>query len=220
MTKQNDQLECPVGETACRFLDEVGTLRDRVAELAELVHTDTLTGLFNYRHFVLALEREMERTERTGQPTSLIMLDLDHFKGVNDTWGHEAGNRVLQHLAHLLHQLLRRIDVACRYGGEEFAVILPATPLARAVRVAERLRLALASAPIMEGDEALRVTMSLGVGVHLRNSGLNPKRFIEQVDKYLYEAKQLGRNRVAHPGLEAGRPKGQVGPDEKAALFE
>ncbi|MCG8425982.1 MAG: GGDEF domain-containing protein, partial [Chromatiales bacterium] len=198
----------------------VVTLRAQAESLSELVHTDTLTGLFNYRHFTMALEQEMERTRRAGQPLALILLDIDHFKKVNDTRGHEVGNQALVHLAKIMQQMLRRVDVACRYGGEEFAVILPGTPLPRAISAAQRLRQALeeSSLPLEDGSE-LRITASMGVSVYLRDTALSPEGLVKEADHYLYQAKEQGRNRVAHPDLEQYRPKGQVGADEKAALF-
>ena len=115
---------CPVGETDCPLVAEVSELRHNLVELSNLVRTDTLTGLANYRYFVQELGQEIERTQRSMQPTSLIMLDIDFFKKVNDQWGHEVGNQALKHLAQLLRQAVRRLDTPCRYGGEEFAIIL------------------------------------------------------------------------------------------------
>lgn len=210
---------CPVGESECQYIDELMRLRARTEELSELVHTDTLTGLYNYRHFSLVLEQELERTRRTGQPTCLIMVDLDHFKAVNDTWGHEIGNKVLKQTANLMTQLLRRIDIPCRYGGEEFALILPGTPLPRAIQAAERLRMALQETAVEFDGQQLSVTASMGVSVYMKESKLSVEAFIKEADGFLYQAKEAGRNRIAHPDLETVRPKGQVSKDEKAALF-
>ena len=90
--------KCPVGETSCEWLDEVENLRRQIDELSELVSTDALTGLFNFRHFKTILQAEMDRSKRSGIPTSLVLADLDHFKAVNDTYGHEIGNQALKHL--------------------------------------------------------------------------------------------------------------------------
>jgi diguanylate cyclase (GGDEF)-like protein len=218
-SKQQISPECPVGEKACPYIAELLERRAEVEQLAELVHSDTLTGLFNYRHFNLMLGQELERTQRSGQPTALIMLDLDHFKQVNDHHGHEAGNRVLQHVAALIKQQLRRIDIPCRYGGEEFALILPGTPLPRAVQAAKRLREVLAETPAELDTGPLAVTASLGVDIYQRESSLSQQHFVQQVDELLYQAKRDGRNRVVHADLEKARSKGHVGPDEKAALF-
>jgi len=211
--------ECPVGEASCRHIDRLLGLQQEVRELSELVLTDPLTRLFNYRHFAQALEQELERTRRSGQPTALIMLDLDHFKQVNDNWGHEVGNQVLCHTAGLMLTMLRKIDIPCRYGGEEFALILPGTPLARAVNAANRLRESIEASPLEVEGQPLFVTASMGVGVCGRHSSLSAEGFVHEVDGLLYRAKQEGRNRVAHPDLESVKPKGQVGAEEKAALY-
>ncbi|MCW8907222.1 MAG: GGDEF domain-containing protein [Sedimenticola sp.] len=211
--------ECPVGETRCRHIDRLLELQQEVDELSELVLTDPLTRLFNYRHFTQALEQELERTRRSGQPTALVMLDLDHFKQVNDRWGHEVGNQVLCHTAELMITMLRKIDIPCRYGGEEFALILPGTPLARAVNAASRLRESIEASPLEVDGQPLFVTASMGVGVYGRHSSLSVEAFVHEVDGLLYRAKQEGRNRVVHPDLESVKPKGQVGAEEKAALY-
>ncbi|MCW8946029.1 MAG: GGDEF domain-containing protein, partial [Sedimenticola sp.] len=110
-SNNNKTARCPVGESRCEHIDALLLLREERDALSELVLTDPLTRLFNYRHFSQSLEQELERTHRTGHPTALIMLDLDHFKRVNDQWGHEAGNRVLRQTADLMVSLLRKIDV-------------------------------------------------------------------------------------------------------------
>jgi len=217
--KDNNKLECPVGEAKCDRIDELLASQTEIEELSQLVHKDNLTGLFNFRHFELVLGQELERTQRTGQPTALIMLDLDHFKQVNDEWGHEGGNQVLRQVADTVTQVLRRIDIPCRYGGEEFALLLPSTPLPRAVQAAERLRQAIEEAVVEFDGKQIPVTASLGVGIYVRNANLTGENFVRQVDKQLYKAKEEGRNRVSHEDLEQFRPKGQVGQDEKALLF-
>ncbi|MDF1529429.1 MAG: GGDEF domain-containing protein [Sedimenticola sp.] len=218
-SNNNKTARCPVGESRCEHIDALLLLREERDALSELVLTDPLTRLFNYRHFSQSLELELERTHRTGHPTALIMLDLDHFKQVNDQWGHEAGNRVLRQTADLMVSLLRKIDVPCRYGGEEFALILPGTPLPRAVNAANRLRMAIEESPVLIDDLPLSITASLGVGVYMRESHFSAEAFVKQVDSLLYQAKESGRNRVAHPDLESLKPKGQVGAEEKAALY-
>ncbi|MES9856113.1 MAG: GGDEF domain-containing protein [Sedimenticola sp.] len=219
-SKETQEPLCPVEESQCQHIDELMELRLRTNELEGLVHTDTLTGLFNYRYFLLALEQELERTRRSGHPTSLVMLDLDHFKRVNDTWGHEVGNKVLRQTADIIGQLLRRIDFPCRYGGEEFVLILPATPLPRAITVAERLRQAIADTPVELESDTFSVNVSMGVSVYGKHSRLTSEAFIQEVDALLYQAKEGGRNRVEHAALDAVRPAGQVSKDEKSALFD
>ena len=195
-------LRCPDG-TECARSDEVLALRARLDELANQVHTDALTGLANYRAFTQALEQEMERTRRTDQPTSLIMLDIDHFKKVNDVWGHEVGNQALRHVARLLQQTVRKLDIPCRYGGEEFAVILPNTRLADSIPVAERLRLAIAQAPLTQPEGLLWLTASLGIDTFVNDQQAGVEELVQRADHYLYQAKQEGRNQVRHASLPA-----------------
>lgn len=212
--------DCPVGEHQCQIIDEMVELRQSSDELEKLVHTDTLTGLYNYRHFSLVLEQELERTRRTGQPTCMILLDLDHFKCVNDTWGHEAGNQVLRRCAALMKQTLRKIDIPCRYGGEEFAIILPGTHLPLAVSVANRLREDIMTAPVEVDDEVIEYTASMGVDTYVMGDVIGAEDFVKQVDEQLYRAKQEGRNRVCHRPFDHIRPDTEVSLDEKRALFE
>jgi diguanylate cyclase (GGDEF)-like protein len=220
MSSDVEKPDCPVGEAKCHLVDELVELRRESGELKELVHTDTLTGLFNYRHFRLALEQEMERTHRTGQPTALVLLDLDHFKRVNDTWGHETGNRALCQTASLLHAMVRKIDIPCRYGGEEFALILPGTQLPFAVNVAERLRESIAAMPLQVEQGETRFTASMGVDIYQAGEEDTQEAFVERVDKLLYRAKEEGRNRVCHSELRYLKPDTEVSPEEKRALFE
>ncbi len=212
--------DCPVGEHECQILDELVELRESSDELEKLVHTDTLTGLYNYRHFSLVLEQELERTRRTGQPTSMILMDLDHFKKTNDTWGHEAGNQVLRMCAELMKQTLRKIDIPCRYGGEEFAVILPGTHLPLAVSVANRLRADIHAMPVEVDDGVIECTASMGVDTYIMGDVVGAEDFVKQADEQLYRAKHEGRNLVCHRPFDHIRPDTEVSPEEKRALFE
>jgi diguanylate cyclase (GGDEF)-like protein len=212
--------ECPVGEHACPFPDEVANLREKVQELAREVRTDGLTGLFNYRHFSDLLENEVERSRRSGLPLALIMVDLDHFKQLNDTWGHEAGNHVLVQVAKVLREGVRRIDAVCRYGGEEMAIVLPGARLTRAVQVAERLREHIEQLRFEAGGESLRISASFGVAVLRGTEVSDVSSLVQAADEMLYQAKAQGRNRVCHPPLIAETPETQVTRDEKRALLE
>ncbi len=216
----NDTIECPVDEPSCWLVDELAGLRKEAEKLRDQVHTDTLTGLYNYRHFALELAQELERTRRSGQPTSLIMIDLDHFKDINDTHGHEVGNQVLRMTADLIRSTVRRIDIPCRYGGEEFALILPSTQLALAVNVAERLREEIASTSLDLDGEELGFTASMGATLSVAGQGDTVESFVDRADKLLYEAKRGGRNRVCHSEYEYLKSDTEVSPDEKRALFE
>ena len=189
---------CPAGDEKCTNLSEVKHLKEEIKRLAALVRTDELTGLYSFRYFYQALSLEMERTRRSGQPTCLIMLDLDHFKTVNDAYGHEAGNAVLVHISSLIKQSVRRLDVPCRYGGEEFTIILPDTNLIQGVSFANRLRLVIENSPVKTSDSQLEIEASFGVDVYLKGDQLLEKEFLEKVDSFLYLAKQEGRNKVCH----------------------
>ena len=110
-------LKCPIDEPEGRWLEEIGNLRLQISELAELVSTDALTGLYNSHHFKKVLQAEMDRSKRSGIPTTLVMVDLDHFKNINDTHGHEVGNLALKHVAEIIKNEVRTTDCVCRYGG-------------------------------------------------------------------------------------------------------
>ena len=212
-------LQCPVGETSCEWLDEVDDLRQQISELSELVSTDALTGLFNFRHFKTVLQAEMDRSKRSGIPTSLVMVDVDHFKAINDNYGHEAGNLALKSLADILNSEVRTTDIVCRYGGEEFAMIFPETHLNLAVKVADRIRKQNSSESIaVDGDE-IKLTVSMGASVYMKFSVLDFNDFVASVDKYLYEAKQSGRNCICHIDYSELRSVTEVGVDERAMLF-
>lgn len=157
---------------------------------------DELTGAANRRALMQALDRDMARAMRTGEPYALLMLDIDHFKEVNDSFGHRAGDQVLRHVVAVMHTRLRAQDLVGRYGGEEFMVLLPDTPLAGAAALAETLREAIAQAPCVYEGRFIPVTVSIGVcGAHLE-SGDSGDRLIQAADQALYAAKSAGRNRV------------------------
>jgi diguanylate cyclase (GGDEF)-like protein len=167
-------------------------LRQNEAEIRALSLTDQLTGIGNRRRLDQALEEEISRAVRSGDKLSALMADLDHFKLVNDTYGHAVGDKVLETFGRLLRQTARLSDVLGRYGGEEFVVLMPNTARAEAVIFAERLRLALATTPIPPLKAP--ITVSLGV-VELR-PGESGEAFLRRVDDALYGAKSQGRNRV------------------------
>ena len=167
------------------------------ARLAELASTDSLTGAANRRHFMARAGMEVARSRRSGAALSLLCLDLDHFKQINDRYGHQAGDQVLKSVAAEIQRSLRPADLLARVGGEEFHVLLPDTDLARAVDVAERIRAALATLAIpMEGD-TLQVTASAGCA-QLAIDAADLQSLIRIGDERLYEAKAMGRNRVVY----------------------
>ena len=207
---------CPAGHDKCTNFSQVKRLQEKIKQLAALVRTDELTRLFNFRYFNQALGLEMERTRRSGQPTCLIMLDLDHFKAVNDAYGHEAGNVVLVHISNLIKKAVRRLDIPCRYGGEEFTIILPDTTLKQGVRFANRLRLIIENSPTKTSGALLGIEASFGVDVYATGDESIEKKFIEKVDSFLYLAKQEGRNRVCHSILSDEDKSGSVSKKLKA----
>jgi diguanylate cyclase (GGDEF)-like protein len=211
-------LSCPMGEELCVVIDQAQKLREELAIMAELVRTDTLTGLYNFRHFQSSLAREMERTRRTHQTTALLMVDLDFFKRVNDNWGHEVGNLALKSTADTLRNITRQLDIPCRYGGEEFAIILPATDLLTAIQVAERIRLQIESTPLLIEGKKLELTASLGVEVYTALHDDSPEQLVARADDRLYQAKQQGRNRVCHGGADMGNAAAAVSKEERDIL--
>jgi diguanylate cyclase (GGDEF)-like protein len=182
--------------------DELRQKNSQLEELLEKVNnmaiTDPLTGLFNRRRFSEVLSSEFERAKRYDTPFSLAMLDIDFFKKVNDTYGHDVGDTVLKGVAGVLLNSLRKIDTAARFGGEEFMVILPNTEKANAVIVAERIRQSIEQATFSGVDRP--VTASIGIA-SMPDSGIDQEdKVIRCADIALYQAKQTGRNRVLTAG--------------------
>ena len=213
-------LNCPRGDSACHFLGEIYDLRKAVDSLTEMVRTDSLTGLFNFRFFTETIALEMERTRRGTQPLSMIFLDIDHFKKFNDQWGHEQGNSALVHIAALIKLAVRKLDYPCRYGGEEFVILLPNTDLRQAVNVAERLCEIIAATPLeVAGQDPITITASLGVDQFTSVNSETSEAFIHRVDSWLYKAKDNGRNRVSCPALTNNARIESVSAEEKNALF-
>lgn len=174
-----------------RQLDEIAGLQ---AALREQATRDGLTGCFNRRYLDETLEREIARARRDGQPLSVVMLDLDHFKQLNDTCGHQVGDAALREVAEILRRDVRTEDVPCRYGGEEFLILMPQMPLAVAAERAEAWRQAVETMRI-PGSEA-RITLSVGIAAFPEH-GANSDQLTGSADQALYRAKRSGRNRVA-----------------------
>jgi len=174
------------------------------ARLYNLAIFDGLTSLHVARYFHLYLDKELQRCRRYGGQVSLVMCDLDHFKSVNDTHGHQVGDLVLQRVSQLIRDAARTIDVPARYGGEEFAVILPETDLEGATVFAERLRKAVAVTPVKFRDRELSVTLSIGLANYPLCGAQNKNQLVNQADKALYEAKRAGRNQVRVAPTKAG----------------
>lgn len=170
-------------------------LRDALEEVQRLAITDSLTGLHNRRHLLELARHELQRARRYRLPMSVFMLDIDEFKRVNDTYGHAIGDQVLQGVAECCRQELRGVDVLGRYGGDEFAAVLPETGLPAACQIAERLRKSIAQRALDTKAGQVTVTVSLGVAV-LDDEHLAPETVLDRADQALYVAKQSGRNRV------------------------
>jgi diguanylate cyclase (GGDEF)-like protein len=162
----------------------------------KIMTTDGLTQAYNKRYFLDVIEREFYRARRTGRPLSMLMVDVDLFKRINDTYGHLAGDEVLGELCRRINGLLRRDEVLARYGGEEFALVMSDTPLDEAREAGERLRRAVAGHPFVSEQATIDVTVSVGVASTEGRSLAEPTELIEQADQRLYAAKQSGRNRV------------------------
>ena len=174
-------------------IEEIGRLQ---VALQELAVRDSLTGLYNRRYLDETLEREVSRARREGIPLSLVMLDIDHFKRVNDTYGHQVGDQALKMLASILLANIRAEDVACRYGGEEFLILLPNMPLGAAIQRAEVWRSAVEELSVTMGDFNITFTISLGVAAYPEH-GKTPDDLTRCADQALYRAKHEGRNQVA-----------------------
>ncbi len=192
-----------------RIADETGAdlgasalLRDITEErrmeqrLRSLSTTDALTGLWNRRHLDQALALEFERARRYGLELSLLLFDIDHFKAFNDTYGHDVGDKVLKAVAEQVAATVRQVDIACRYGGEEFVVILPETDAEGACGMAERVRAAVAATDV----DGLRVTVTIGVAALAGSAAATAAELVEAADKALYRGKKDGRNRVVRAG--------------------
>ncbi len=172
-------------------------LRDNLDHSLELAVTDQLTGLHNRRYMVGQLGALVTRAVRGGEPVAAMMIDIDHFKQINDTFGHDVGDEVLREFAVRLASNVRAIDLPCRYGGEEFTVIMPDTRLEDARRIAERIRTHVAGSPfrVAGGTELLTATISIGVAATLDETD-TPEALLKRADSAVYEAKATGRNRV------------------------
>jgi len=186
------------GGQADRFVHVARDITERKSfedKLRRLATTDSLTNIWNRRHFRYLAKRELDRTTRYGGELAIMMIDLDHFKKINDTYGHAVGDKALNMVATVCRETLRRIDIFARYGGEEFVIALPETPLEQALQVAKRLRRTLMGTPITTETKTLYITVSIGLTVTgLESVDLNT--LLKQVDEALYKAKDNGRNRV------------------------
>ncbi len=190
VTERKDY-ERQLEETRRKLQVNQESLLEANARLAALASHDALTGLKNRRAFEERMVEELARIRRTGQPVTLLLLDIDHFKSFNDSFGHPRGDVVLRDVARLLSRAIRDTDIAARYGGEEFAIVLPNTGIEGAYEMGERLRRTIEEAPWAERA----ITISVGAAT-AEHHGADLAELLEQADRALYRSKQGGRNRV------------------------
>ncbi len=173
-------------------------LRDNMQLTLEMAITDSLTGLHNRRYFERHLATLVDQATTRGRPLSLLIIDIDHFKAINDTYGHLAGDRVLKEFARRINSAIRGIDLAGRFGGEEFVIAMPDTNISVAYLVAERLRSLISADPFKVGDDhdPIVVTVSIGVSA-IESPSDTPLGLLARSDAALYQAKRGGRNRVS-----------------------
>jgi diguanylate cyclase (GGDEF)-like protein len=181
------------GKTVLKYLENNLEL-EYMQHILSLAAVDSLTGLFNKRHFDEVFGKEVSRADHAGQPLSLIVLDIDHFKRINDTFGHPAGDAVLKHVADVVKSQIRANDTLCRVGGEEFAVVLPQTPQLLGAQAAELIRAAVELSVCDVAGTPIPATLSLGVAELA--PGEAPEGLYQRADERLYAAKHGGRNRV------------------------
>ncbi len=165
-------------------------------EVHKLTITDPLTGLFNQSYFLEIASQELQRARRYEHPFSLLLMDIDHFRFINETYGHSIGDEVLRAVSSTLHSSLRVVDILARFGGEEFVLLLPETGLNEALGVAGRLLYTLRATPAETSSGAIPVTMSIGVAGLVSEDGITLDKLLERADKALYQSKKNGRNRV------------------------
>jgi len=196
--------------------DPAAYLQALIDGLCNVSLRDPLTGTANRRELMRVLEGELDRVARSGDAALLLMVDIDHFKAVNDTYGHNVGDQALQHVAQLLQACVRPMDTLARYGGEEFAIVLPACQPAYGKNVADRIRQIVASQPFYASPgQTLPLTVSIGGAYALQWIRSTNELWIERADLQLYQAKNLGRNRVC---IEP-QPDSTVTAEEKNLLF-
>jgi diguanylate cyclase (GGDEF)-like protein len=181
----------------------------RIALLEQESITDPLTGMFNRRHLDRRLEREAERARRYAYPLSILLIDIDHFKKINDEHGHQLGDFVLKNLAQILFESVRRTDIVARYGGEEIMIVTPHAGEVEALDMAERIRILVQEAEVAyvrskSGRQSIRITISIGVATLDENTA-STNALIELADTALYQAKNEGRNRVIQ-ALRGAKP--------------
>ena len=192
-------MENSYSEQDFQFLEKMAKFASIAVEnsrLYRMATLDRMTGLFVHHYFQERLIEEIKRSERTGTPLTLLMADLDHFKNVNDTYGHQQGDIILKGTASIIHQNIRGFDIPSRYGGEEFAIILTETDIDAADAIAERLRKKIEDSIYKTDNKTIKVTISIGLAQFDHNIDKNAIDLIKRADTFLYSAKAQGRNRI------------------------
>jgi len=197
----NDSDQVRFGDAIYKFLSGSNIESAYHEAIHNMAIQDGMTGIHNKRYFMEFLDREIAVSARHGHPLTLVMFDVDHFKRINDTYGHLAGDAVLKDLAQRIRPRIRREDLFARYGGEEFAAVLPSTALPGGVVFAEHLRTLIEERPTLFDNQQIPFTISLGVTTLHRETGVDPSMLIKRADENLYAAKRGGRNRVV-PSLQ------------------
>lgn len=193
----NDGDYLKVGDTVLKLVSGSSIEASFHDDMYRRTTVDSLTQAFNKRYFLQRLDDELKRCLRYGRQVSLVMFDIDHFKKVNDTYGHQAGDTVLRELAKIVAKMVRANDVFCRYGGEEFAIILPESSIGDAVAACEKIRKTVAGYAFSHDGTQIPITISLGVRCLDQSArDTTPNQMIEEADRRLYQAKEQGRNRV------------------------
>jgi diguanylate cyclase (GGDEF)-like protein len=200
------------------LLQKIRELQEENTKLRSLSLIDGLTGLSNRRFFWMQLETEIARSKRTGHSCTLMMIDLDNFKCLNDTLGHLEGDRFLEEFGKIMHDNCRSTDLPCRYGGDEFALIMPATSVSDALKTGERLKNVLADMP-QKSDPP--ISLSIGISEYTTFSPYGVQEFVRAADEAMYEAKGFGKNqiRIDRDWKETTIEDNEVNRDEKDALF-
>ena len=218
--KERTEKECPAGVCDCSVYQDYLSLKKAYQRLKRFAIKDELTGYYNYSFLMATLGNEMERTRRSGLPCCIVLADIDHFKVINDEFGHESGNLALQAVTGLWKRNIRQVDYACRYGGEEFLFILPNEKLANAIHTAERLRKKLAQYPLQLKKKSIQLTASFGVCEYNGLSHHSAGDLVEKADSFLYQAKYTGRNRTCPAIPPEPNESRQISMAERIALYK
>jgi diguanylate cyclase (GGDEF)-like protein len=197
MNLSNEMLVMELKQAKERAEKLAWELRDANKALRELSFRDNLTGLYNHRSFQEMMDKEVSRAQRYERPLSLVLVDIDNFKRVNDIYGHPVGDQVLRAIGSKLESTTRKSGAVARYGGDEFALIVPETDMNGATILAERCRLAIEQMTIQVGNQTIRTTVSFGVSSYSHGlPGMSKAWMLDAADKALYQSKRAGRNKV------------------------